>query len=76
MYLQATYESWGFALSACPNNEGIRIFLQSAWRLAQQTVDAGEDSPGVDFGAQIDEIRLSKNETDLLGKVGRVCKHC
>ncbi|PTB45237.1 uncharacterized protein TrAFT101_000694 [Trichoderma asperellum] len=66
-----TNESWDFALSACPNNEGIRAFLRSAWRLAQQTVDTGDHSPGIDFGAHIDEIRLSKNGKDLLSKVGR-----
>lgn len=66
-----SYESWDFALSACPNNEGIRIFLRSAWRLAQQTVDAGDHSPGMNFGAHIDEMRLSKNGKDLLSKVGR-----
>ncbi|KAL7917742.1 MAT1-1-2 [Trichoderma austrokoningii] len=66
-----TYDSWDFALSACPNNEGIRILLRSAWRLAQQTVDAGHHSPGMDFGAHIDEMRLSKDGKDLVSKVGR-----
>jgi hypothetical protein len=66
-----TYESWNFALPACPNNEGIRLFLRSAWRLAQQTVDDGHISPGIDFGARVDEIRLSKDGKDLLSKVGR-----
>lgn len=66
-----TYESWDFALSACPNNEGIRIFLRSAWRLAQQAGDAGGHSPSMDFGAHIDEVRLSKDGKDLLSKVGR-----
>ncbi|UKZ74128.1 hypothetical protein TrVFT333_001787 [Trichoderma virens FT-333] len=35
------YHSWSFALSACPNNEGTRLFLRSAWRLAQKSVDKG-----------------------------------
>ncbi|KAL7790732.1 MAT1-1-2 [Trichoderma ceciliae] len=66
-----TYESWSFALSACPSNEGIRLFLRSAWRLAQQSVDDGITSPGIDFGARVDEIRLSSDGKDLLSKVGR-----
>lgn len=66
-----TYESWSFALSACPNNEGVRLFLRSAWRLAQKSADEGGALPGADFGAHVDEIRLSRNGKDLLSKVGR-----
>ncbi|KKP01500.1 hypothetical protein THAR02_06404 [Trichoderma harzianum] len=64
------YHSWSFALSACPNNEGVALFLRSAWRLAQRNVDKGF-LPGTDFGAHIDEIRLSRNGKILLSKVGR-----
>ncbi|KAL7894869.1 MAT1-1-2 [Trichoderma sp. SZMC 28014] len=66
-----TYESWDFALSACPNNEGIRIFLRSAWRLAQRPVNAEGHSPGMEFGAHNNEMRLSKNGKYLLSKIGR-----
>ncbi|PKK45562.1 hypothetical protein CI102_9515 [Trichoderma harzianum] len=65
------YHSWSFALSVCPNNEGVALFLRSAWRLAQRNVDKGGVLPGTDFGAHIDEIRLSRNGKILLSKVGR-----
>ncbi|KAL7947749.1 hypothetical protein V8C42DRAFT_315461 [Trichoderma barbatum] len=67
----SSFDTWSFVLSACQNNEGARLFLRSAWRLAQKTADKGAPPPGADFGAQIDEIRLSRNGKALLSKVGR-----
>ncbi|KAL6880924.1 MAT1-1-2 [Trichoderma novae-zelandiae] len=66
-----TYNAWRPALSACPGNAGIKLFLQSAWRLAQKTVDEAGAPPGADFGAHVDEIRLCRNGKGLLSKVGR-----
>lgn len=65
------YETWNFALSACPNNEGIKLFLRSAWRLAQRSVDDGGAPPGLDFGTYLNEIKLSRDGKGLLSKVGR-----
>lgn len=59
------YHFWSCALNACPNNEGIALFLRSAWRLAQRSVDKEGFLPGADFGAHIDEIRLSRNGNGL-----------
>ncbi|KAL7938282.1 MAT1-1-2 [Trichoderma chlorosporum] len=66
-----SYSSWSVALSTCPNNEGLRMFLRSAWRLSQKSVDRWGALPGGDFGAHIDEMRISCDGKTLLSKVGR-----
>nr|AST15016.1 mat1-1-2 [Trichoderma spinulosum]AST15025.1 mat1-1-2 [Trichoderma spinulosum] len=66
-----TFDFWNAALSTCPNNQGAKLFLRSAWRLAQRKVDSGGARPGSDFGAHIDEFRVSRNGKSLLSKVGR-----
>lgn len=49
--------------------EGLRLYIRSAWLLAR---DSQIQSPGLDFGATTNEIKLSSDGRRLLSKVGRV----
>ncbi|KAK5998933.1 hypothetical protein PT974_01317 [Cladobotryum mycophilum] len=54
--------SWGYALSACPNDEGMKLFLRSSWQLAREGIHRAITSPGIEFGTTLDEVKLSRDD--------------
>ena len=49
----------------------MQVFLRTAWQVARQGWKNNQHPPGIEFGAHLDEVRLTRDGTEVQSKVGR-----
>ncbi|KAM4064853.1 hypothetical protein HRG_012774 [Hirsutella rhossiliensis] len=73
---QMLEETWTHLLELTRPDETIKTFLRSTWSLMRENCTwLNAPAPGSEFGATLDEVRLSSDGMDLITRIGRSSWH-
>lgn len=71
---QMLEENWKHHLNLTRPDEAIKTFLRSTWSLTRVNCAQLENAaPGLEFGATLDEVKLTSDGKNLLTSIGRFC---
>lgn len=65
-------EDWTHHLALTRSDETMKTFFRSTWSLTRENcARLNAPAPGSEFGATLDEVRLTSNGKDLITRIGR-----
>nr|QWT68614.1 MAT1-1-2 [Ophiocordyceps robertsii] len=69
-------ETWTHYLESTRPDETIKTFLRSTWSLTRENcTQLNVPAPGLEFGTTLDEVRLTRDGSNLITRIGRFSWH-